>query len=188
MHSIVLRDLTGKSMMCSMDVINLDAMKACAAKWQQVHPSQLMLLHSGRQLADQLLGSICHQSVVHVVLKPTAKIHYQMLQMHSRAKAMRCKLNCLDKLLQVQMCDINQAAKDVVDMFVIKAKLQQMHNAFGHAMDFIERLVLFNWQVAKLVGQHMQRQQKTNRQLCKPAKPAKPAKPNHPQPNHTQIN
>lgn len=181
MPSIVLRDLNGKTMMCSMDVVNLDAMKACAAKWQQVHPSQLMLLHSGRQLADHMLESICHQSVVHVVLKPTAKIHYQMVQMHSRAKAMRCKLDCLEQLVKVQMCDINQAAKDVVDMFVIKTKLQRTHNnAFQHAMDFIERLVLLNWQVATLVGQHIKRQQQTNRQLCKPAKPNQPQQTTQP--------
>ena len=186
MHSIVLRDLNGKTMMCSMDVVDLDAMKACAAKWQQVHPCQLMLLHSGRQLADHMLESICHQSVVHVVLKPTAKIHYQMVQMHSRAKAMRCKLDCLEQLLKVQMCDINQAAKDVVDMFVIKTKLQQTHNnSFQHAMDFIERLVLFNWQVAKLVGQHIKKQQQTN-QSCKPLTPTNQTTPN--QPNQSTNN
>lgn len=68
------KTMHGQSIVC--DQLDVDAMKARAAKWQQVHSSQLVLLHSGRQLVDNsMLGSICQQSVIHVVLKPTARIH-----------------------------------------------------------------------------------------------------------------
>ena len=179
--SIVLRSLDGQSMMCKKQ--DIDSMKACAAEFQHVHPSQLVLLHSGRLLIDScMMESICQQSVIHVVLKPTARIHYRMVQLYNQAKSLRNQLDSLDKLLQVETSEINQAARHVIDLFAVKTKLQEMKcSAFQNAMMFIERLVMFNWHITRQVLHVMTQTNQTNQNhqnhATKPCNQARPTKP-----------